>query len=80
MGRQITVRGVSEELARRLRSRARDEGASLNTTVNRVLEQGVGLDERAEKLGRYATWSQEDLDQFARSLREQRQVDDEMWR
>ena len=46
--RQITVRGIPEDLQREIQSRARANGESLNKSVIRLLKQAVGLD-RPEK-------------------------------
>jgi hypothetical protein len=46
----------------------------------RLLEEAVGLDARRQRLERYATWTDEDLEDFETTLRDQRQVDDELWR
>ena len=77
---QLTIRGVSEELASRLRGVARSRGESVNTTVVRLLEQSVGIDERLERIARYATWTAEDLADFETRLMEQRRVDEDLWR
>jgi hypothetical protein len=79
MTRQLTIRGVSDQLAGRLRSIAQARGESLNATLLHVLEHAVGLEARQERLARYATWSREDLEEFEQTLRAQRRVDDELW-
>ena len=80
MTRQVTIGGVSDELAERLRSVARDRKESVNRTVLRILERAVGLDPKRRRLARYATWTEEDAAQFEGALKEQRQVDDDAWR
>lgn len=79
MGTQVTVRGVSEELHDRLRRLAKERGESLNATVLHLLAEAVGLERRRKRLSRYASWTSEDLAEFETSLREQRQVDDDLW-
>jgi hypothetical protein len=80
MSKQITVRNVSAELARRLHRLSQARNESLNTTVIRLLEQAVDIDERRERLSRYATWTAEDLEEFEQSLRAQRIVDADLWK
>jgi hypothetical protein len=77
---QITVRGVSPELASRLKKLASARGESVNSTVLRVLEHAAGIDERGERLRRYATWSDDDLEEFEQALRAQRTIDAELWK
>ena len=77
---QLTIRGVPDELARRLRGLARQRGESLNSTVLALLREAMGLDARRTRLARYATWTPDDLDEFERALHEQRRVDPDLWK
>ena len=77
---QLTIRGVSDVLAERLRGLARERGESVNSTVLALLEDALGLDARRERLARYATWTRDDLGEFERALSEQRQVDPDLWK
>ena len=52
MSRQLTIRGVSEELNRRLVKLGKSRGDSLNTTALKLLEQAVGIDARRDQIGR----------------------------
>ncbi|MEW6433394.1 MAG: hypothetical protein AB1730_17965 [Myxococcota bacterium] len=78
--KQLTVRNVSKELAKRLDALAEARGQSVNSVVLELLSQAVGLDERETRLKRYATWSAEDAAEFERALAAQRTIDDELWR
>jgi hypothetical protein len=63
-----------------LQSLSRSRGQSLNSTVLEILESAVGVDERRRRLARYATWTQEDLEEFNEALAAQRTLDDPLWR
>jgi hypothetical protein len=78
--RQITIRHPSHELARRLKALAEARGESLNSTVLRLLEEALGVQERRERLLRWATWTDADASEFDAALRAQRVVDAELWR
>jgi plasmid stability protein len=80
MGKQLTIRGVSEEIGHRLESLSRAKGRSVNATVLEILAAAVGVDERRRKLARYVTWNAEDLAEFSEALAAQRLVDDPLWR
>lgn len=80
MGKQITIRGVPDETARRLQSLSREREQSVNATVLEILEQAIGANERRRRLERYVTWTADDEARFAESLRAQRVIDDELWR
>ena len=77
---QITLRNVDAELSRRLRAVSAERGESLNSTVLALLRDAVGMDTRREHLHRYATWTQEDLDEFSAALRSQRVVNEGDWK
>ncbi len=79
MARQLTVRGVSDEVDQRLKTLSRAKGESVNTVVLKILEAAVGVDRRQRRLQRYATWSKEDLAEFERTLQPQRVIDEELW-
>jgi hypothetical protein len=79
MANQLTVRGVSKELARRLAKAAESNGTSINATVLTLLERATGIDGRRARLARYTTWSEADVADFDRSLRVQRTIDRGLW-
>ena len=76
---QITFRNVDAELSRRLRAVSVERGESLNSTVLALLRDAVGMDTRRTRLRRYATWTQEDLNEFSEALRPQRVVNEGDW-
>ena len=80
MAKQLTIRGVSDDVARRLTRLSRDRGQSVNTTALQILEQAIGIDARRQRLERYATWSGRDLAEFTEALAAQRVIDDDLWR
>jgi hypothetical protein len=80
MVKQLTVRGVSDELGRRLESISREKGKSVNRLILEILEGAVSMNERRERLKRYATWTQQDLHEFEEALAAQRTIDDDLWR
>jgi plasmid stability protein len=80
MGRQLTIRGVSEEVENRLKSVSRARGQSVNAIVLEILTAAVGVDERRRRLARYMTWNPEDLAEFNEAVAAQRSTDDPLWR
>ncbi len=80
MPKQLTIRGVPEEVGKRLEGLSRAKGQSVNRTVLEILESAVGVVERRRRLERYATWTREDLEEFSEALAVQRQIDDDLWR
>ena len=80
MSKQMTIRGVPEEVAGKLVRLSRERGRSVNTTVLEILSHAVGVDARRERLARYATWTSEDLAQVEDAVAAQRVIDDSLWR
>jgi len=80
MASQLTIRGVSPDLNRRLTKLGKSRGQSVNTTALEILEAAVGIDARRERLNRYMTWSPADAVEFDLALRNQRVIDDDQWR
>lgn len=78
--KQLTIRGVSEELGRRLEKLSEQQKQSVNATVLQLLERAVGLHARRDRFQRYATWTDDDRAEFDAQLRLQRQVDDDLWK
>jgi plasmid stability protein len=78
--KQLTIRGVSDELDRRLQSLSRAQGQSINATVLQILEVVLGAEQRRQRLMKYATWTREDLGEFQASLADQRRIDEKLWR
>jgi hypothetical protein len=81
MAKQITLRNVQPELARRLEQAARDSGISVNAKAIQILEHAVGIDSsaRRRRLTRYTTWTPADLREFEDNLAIQRVVDSKLW-
>ena len=79
MAKQLTIRGVPDEVGRRLEALSRERDQSINATVVAILESAVGYEERRRRLERYATWTEADRLEFESALARQRTVDDADW-
>ena len=79
MAKQLTIRGVSDEVGQRLEGLSRARGKSVNTVVLEILEGAVGVNERRNRLARYMTWTPDDLVEFNDALAAQRTIDDPLW-
>lgn len=79
MPRQLTIRGVPDEIAERLKELSRRREQSVNATLLEILDDTLGESERRERLQRYATWEARDSEEFAAALASQRVVDARLW-
>lgn len=81
-GRQLTVRGVPEEVAKKLKKRAAEEGKSLNRVLVEALSLSAGMtgdSMRVHDLDWIAgTWVEDP--EFDAALAAQDTVDEELWR
>jgi plasmid stability protein len=80
MSRQLTVRGVPDEVARKLQRLSRERGRSVNATVLEILDGAVGEAPRRERLARYVTWTPEALAEVEDAVAAQRVIDESLWR
>lgn len=80
MTKQLTIRGVSEEIGQRLESLSQARGQSVNALVLEILSAAVGVVDRRRRLTRYTTWTPEDLAEFNEALTAQRTIDESLWR
>lgn len=80
MPRQLTIRNVPDDVAKRLERLSRERDESLNTTVVNILTESVGVDARRARLDRYVTWTEEDASAFDEAVAEQRVIDADLWR
>ena len=80
MSKQLSIRGVPDHIADRLKRLSEARGQSVNTTVLELLHQAVDIDGRRARLDKYVDWSSEELRDFQRTLAAQRVIDSELWR
>ena len=78
--KQITIRGVSGELGRRLTELGRARGKSVNATVLEILESAAGISERQTWLRRFMTWTADDVREMDAVIKAQRVVDKKLWK
>ena len=85
---QLTVRGISAELADSIRRLANSEGISLNQAALSLLRKGAGLVEGSgneNTIGSslddlFGTWSRDDAEAFNAALGVFENVDESVWR
>jgi len=82
----ITVRNLPPKVAKAIREKARKERLSMNKAVIKLLEEATGATQETRKVVHHdldhmaGTWSQAEYEEFMEALREQRQIDPEMWK
>ena len=82
---QLTLRGLGEELTRRIRELARREGISLNRAALRLLRRGAGLAEgQPDTVGdslddHIGTWTEEEAAEFDAAVSDLEKIDESLW-
>lgn len=82
----ITVRNLPPAVARAVKEKARKEKLSLNKAIVKLLEEATGAGAGKRKVVHHdldhlaGTWSESEYEEFMAALREQRQIDPEMWK
>jgi hypothetical protein len=83
--KSITIHGVDDVLAARLKQTAERWGTSMNRTVKRLLEEALGMKprppghNREQFEGFCGAWSGDDLAEFQRATADFERVDDGDW-
>ena len=86
--RQLTIRGVDQELERALTELAGREGISLNRAALRLLRRGAGLtdaDVRVRPIGNrlakhFGTWTEAEAEELRRAIAPLEEIDEELWK
>lgn len=80
MTKQLTVRGVPDEVVDRLSAMSRANGQSVNATVNQILADALGVGARLRLLRCMPRWTQVEFDEVTEAVAAQRTIDDPVWR
>lgn len=85
--KQLTVRGLGDDLGAALRHLAKREGISLNKAALRLLRRGAGMDGGAEPASTVGSsldhligsWTREQAEEFEAALEDFETIDEEAW-
>ena len=83
----ITVRGIDDELAIKLKKTAKEQSKSINRFILDLMRQSLGLD-KAKKFTRkyhdldhlFGSWTDEEFNYVHKRLESQRVIDKELWK
>lgn len=86
--KQLTVRGLDDDIVQELHRIAQEEGLSLNQSVRKLLRRGLSQPDNRDDGGvignslddLFGTWSAEEADEFDRAVAHFAVIDEEMWR
>ena len=83
----LSIRGVDEELSRRLKNAARRNNRSVNQYVLELLRQQTGI-EKTKKFTKihsdldhlFGSWSEEEFEAVQGKIDTESTIDDELWK
>ncbi len=83
--KSITIHGLDDGLDEKIRSRAGEEGQSLNKTIKLLLGKALGVgerppDRREDFQDLFGAWSQADLEEFDRAIEDFGEIDTRDWK
>ena len=85
--KQITIRGIPEDVKQTVQHEAQVRGVSLNKAIIALLEKAVGGKTGQKKHALHhdldhlaGIWSREESAAFEKTLKSQRKVDAELWK
>ena len=80
----LTVRNIPDDVTALLKENARTTGASMNSTVVRILADGVRPRKRRRPINDFSKycggWSQKDFDAFETAVAECEKINEESWK
>ena len=82
----LTIRNIPPAVARRIERRAQESGLSLNRVVVRILEESAGIGHEKKPRRHHdldalaGSWTKENARAFDESLRDNREIDPELWK
>lgn len=82
----ITLRNIPPEIQKAIRAKAKQKRISMNRAVLELLQEQLGTPGKKRKkiytdLDHLAgTWTEAEAKEFDEILRQQRQIDEELWR
>lgn len=85
---QLTIRGLDDKLARKVRGLAESEGLSLNQAVLKLLRRGAGLEApkpNEDVIGNSLDWfigsaTEEETRELEEALKMFEEIDQELWK
>lgn len=82
--KSITIHGLEDELDKKIRNKAGQEGLSLNKTIKLLVKEALGVgdqppDHRRDFQDLFGAWSRADLEAFTNATDDFSQIDSKDW-
>lgn len=82
----VTIRGIDDITAKRLKDLAKKEGLSINALILKILRQALGVEKKKKAIiytdldELAGTWTEEEYQAFLKNIEPFEQIDEEMWK
>jgi plasmid stability protein len=83
--RAMTVRGLDDDTIKALKEKAMREGASINTTLVKILRKELGIEKKRRTVVYHdldhlaGTWDKKDYSEFQKNVKDFEVIDKKMW-
>lgn len=86
--KQLTIRGIPEEIEAIVKKEAEEKGVSLNKALISLLEKTTGINKKAKIKGKVyhdldslsGLWTEDEAKIFEKNLAAHRKIDEELWK
>ena len=83
----VTIRGVDQEIAKKLKQTAMEQGKSVNQLILEFIKKSLGV-EKGKKYSRvyndldslFGRWTEDEFEQIQGKITQERHIDQELWR
>ncbi len=83
----VTIRGVDPEVAEKLKTKAAEQGKSINQLTLDILKESLGFKKKKKYSMEYddlddlfGRWSDEEFQEIQDKINRERQIDPELWK
>ena len=84
--KQITIRGIPDEIAKIIKKEAKEKHLSINKALLSLLEKATGIKSKSRKIiyhdldHLFGVWSKKDAEIFEKNVKTQRKIDQDLWK
>ena len=82
----MTIRGLDDITLAALKEKAKQEGASINATLVKILRKELGIEKKKHTAVYHdldhlaGTWDKKDLADFRKNVKDFEKIDEKMWK
>lgn len=82
----ITIRGIEPEVAEKLKQNAKRQGKSINRLILEIIKKELGFEKKKKYSRQYndlddlfGRWSEAEFQRISNKIKQERQIDADLW-